>query len=82
MAIKEICIERFTGVCPTRLAQQDCLVAAGTLINAPMNRLYVLTADHCFIDKTQINNFRYWRAQPFVTSLHVLQAVNRFHISA
>ena len=39
-------------------------MAAGTLINAPMNRIYVLTADHCFVDKTQINNFRYWRAHP------------------
>ena len=39
-------------------------MAAGTLINAPMNRRYVLTADHCFVDKTQINNFRYWRAHP------------------
>lgn len=27
-----------------------------------MNRKYVLTADHCFVDKTQINNFQYWCA--------------------
>ena len=35
-------------------------MGAGTIINAPMDRKYVLTADHCFVDKTQINNFRYW----------------------
>ncbi|KAK9836324.1 hypothetical protein WJX81_005312 [Elliptochloris bilobata] len=35
-------------------------LCTGTIISAPMNRKYVLTADHCFVDKTQINNFRYW----------------------
>ncbi|KAK9834175.1 hypothetical protein WJX81_005389 [Elliptochloris bilobata] len=35
-------------------------LCTGTIINAPMNRKYVLTADHCFVDKKQINNFRYW----------------------
>ena len=40
----------------------NMLAIAGTIINAPMNRKYVLTADHCFVDKKQINNFRYWHA--------------------
>ena len=47
-----------------QLGSSACFfAAAGTIINGPMNRMYVLTADHCFIDKTQINNFRYWRAR-------------------
>lgn len=33
---------------------------AGTLIMAPVNRFYLLTADHCFVDKKAINNFEYW----------------------
>ena len=32
-----------------------------------MNKKYVLTADHCFVDKKQINNFRYWCACCAVT---------------
>jgi hypothetical protein len=42
--------------------------APGTVINAPAERKYLLTADHCFVDKTEINNFRYWRA-PAATPL-------------
>ena len=59
-------------------------MAAGTLINAPNHRIYVLTADHCFIDKTQINNFRYWRAHPLFTSYALTcsaAAVNCFHMA-
>ena len=33
---------------------------AGTLITAPLNQRYLLTADHCFVDKKAINNFEYW----------------------
>ena len=29
-------------------------------MNAPLNRKYLLTADHCFVDKKAINNFEYW----------------------
>ncbi|BDA48491.1 probable lysyl endopeptidase at N-terminal half [Coccomyxa sp. Obi] len=35
-------------------------LCTGTLITAPIGRKFVLTADHCFVDKKAINNFEYW----------------------
>ena len=29
-------------------------------MNAPMGARYLLTADHCFVDKTDISGFQYW----------------------
>jgi hypothetical protein len=51
-----------------RMTARGTYAAPGTVINAPAERKYLLTADHCFVDKTEINNFRYWRA-PAATPL-------------
>lgn len=29
-------------------------------MNAPLGQKYLLTADHCFVDKADISNFQYW----------------------
>lgn len=51
-------VDQKTFVQRLRLTPARC--GAGTLIMAPVNRFYLLTADHCFVDKKAINNFEYW----------------------
>jgi hypothetical protein len=29
-------------------------------VRAPLGRIYLLTADHCFTDKTAISDFEFW----------------------
>ena len=44
-----------------RLMQFPLLLSrAGTIVSAPMGARYLLTADHCFVDKTDISGFQYW----------------------
>ena len=33
---------------------------AGSIVRAPLGRIYLLTADHCFTDKTAISDFEFW----------------------
>ena len=35
-------------------------VAAGTIVNAPLGKIYLMTADHCFTDKTEVSDFEFW----------------------
>jgi hypothetical protein len=38
-----------------------CLLeCAGSIVNAPLGKRYLLTADHCFTDKNEISDFQYW----------------------
>ena len=36
------------------------MCAAGSIVNAPLGRIYLMTADHCFTDKNEISDFEYW----------------------
>lgn len=59
------CAHRLSGSCSAigfvrALHAEGSQCCAGTLITAPLNRKYLLTADHCFVDKKAINNFEYW----------------------
>ncbi|CAK0770461.1 hypothetical protein CVIRNUC_003769 [Coccomyxa viridis] len=35
-------------------------LCTGTIVSAPLGKKYLLTADHCFIDKQDISNFQWW----------------------
>ncbi|CAL8468064.1 g7603 [Coccomyxa elongata] len=35
-------------------------LCTGTIVNAPLGKKYLITADHCFIDKVDISNFQWW----------------------
>ena len=35
-------------------------VAAGSIVNAPLGKIYLMTADHCFTDKNEISDFEFW----------------------
>ncbi len=29
-------------------------------MNAPLGKIYLMTADHCFTDKTEVSDFEFW----------------------
>jgi len=35
-------------------------LAAGTIVNAPLGKIYLMTADHCFTDKSEVSDFEFW----------------------
>ncbi|EIE20478.1 trypsin-like serine protease [Coccomyxa subellipsoidea C-169] len=35
-------------------------LCTGSIVNAALGRIYLLTADHCFTDKNEISDFEYW----------------------
>jgi hypothetical protein len=64
---------------------------AGSIVNAALGKIYLLTADHCFTDKNEISDFEYWllifnyqspcnneTAPPFT---QIVQACSRFLLS-
>ncbi|KAK9917572.1 hypothetical protein WJX75_005898 [Coccomyxa subellipsoidea] len=35
-------------------------LCTGSIVNAALGKIYLLTADHCFTDKNEISDFEYW----------------------
>ena len=42
------------------VSQKPNVWHAGSIVNAPLGRIYLMTADHCFTDKNEISDFEYW----------------------